>query len=117
MAIPFQGSCIAGLPAAAWTSLSGGEGAKGPRLYDWAWVPLRCQAAEGVSRWLLARRSLRDPGAVADCFADARTETSLAALAAAADLRWTIEDCFLRAQDDLGLILAKRAPGTAGIAT
>lgn len=94
---------IAGLPADAWTSLSAGEGAKGPRLYDWAWVPLRYQAAEGFSRWLLARRSLRDPGAVAYYFAYARSETTIADLAAAAGLRWTIEECFLRAKDDLGL--------------
>jgi SRSO17 transposase len=29
---------VAGLPAEAWQCLSAGEGSKGPRLYDWAWL-------------------------------------------------------------------------------
>lgn len=94
---------ISELPTEAWQSLSAGEGAKGQRLYDWAWVPLGYQTAEGFSRWLLARRSLRDPQAIAYYFAHARTGTTLVELAAAAGLRWTIEECFLRAKDDLGL--------------
>ena len=65
--------------------------------------PFRHQTAEGFSRWLLARRSLRDPQNIAYYFAHARTGTTLAELAAAAGLRWTIEECFLRAKDDLGL--------------
>jgi SRSO17 transposase len=93
----------AGLPAAAGTPLSVGDGAKGARLHDWAWVPLWYQAAEGFSRWLLARHILRDPGAVACYLAYARSQPTLADLAAAAGLRWTIEVCFLRATDDLGL--------------
>lgn len=94
---------ISELSTEAWQPLSAGEGAKGQRLYDWAWVPLRHQTAEGFSRWLLARRSLRDPQNIAYYFAHARTGTTLAELAAAAGLRWTIEECFLRAKDDLGL--------------
>jgi SRSO17 transposase len=94
---------IAEVPPENWQSLSTGEGAKGHRLYDWTWVPLNYMAGEGFSRWLLARRSLRDPKAVAYYFAYARTNTTLPELAAAAGLRWTIEECFLRAKDDLGL--------------
>lgn len=94
---------ISELPAEAWQSLSAGEGAKGQRLYDWAWVPLGYQTAEGFSRWLLARRGLRDPQAIAYYVAYARSGTTLVDLAAAAGLRWTIEECFLRAKDDLGL--------------
>ncbi len=94
---------IAALPDDAWTPLSAGEGAKGPRLYDWARIQLKYQAPNGFARWLLARRSLRDPGAIAYYFAYARSDTALADLAAAAGLRWTIEECFLRAKDDLGL--------------
>lgn len=90
------------LPSEAWQPLSAGEGAKGPRLYAWAWVPLIYQTAEGFSRWLLARRSLRDSQNIAYYFAHARTGTTLAELAAAAGLRWTIEECFLRVKDDLG---------------
>ena len=94
---------IADLPPEAWQPLSAGEGAKGVRLYDWARLPIRHEAEAGFSRWLLARRSLRDPEAIAYYFAHARTDTTLAELAAAAGLRWTIEECFQRARDDLGL--------------
>ena len=94
---------VAALPADAWLPLSAGEGAKGPRLYDWARIQLNYQAPDGFSRWMLARRSLRDPEAIAYYFAFARSDTTLAELAAAAGLRWTIEECFLRAKDDLGL--------------
>ncbi|MGL4415352.1 IS701 family transposase [Roseinatronobacter monicus] len=94
---------VAALPGDAWMPLSAGEGAKGPRLYDWARIQLNYQAPDGFSRWLLARRSLRDPNAVAYYFAFSRSDTTLADLAAAAGLRWTIEECFLRAKDDLGL--------------
>ncbi|MFV0332839.1 MAG: IS701 family transposase [Tropicimonas sp.] len=96
-------SMIAGLPPEAWQALSAGEGAKGQRLYDWARLPIRHETAEGFSRWLLARRSLRDPQAITYYFAYAHTDATLADLAAAAGLRWTIEECFLRAKDDLGL--------------
>ena len=94
---------IAALPDDAWTPLSSVEGAKGARLYDWARIQLKYQVPDGFSRWLLARRSLRDPGAIAYYFAYARSDPTLADLAAAAGLRWTIEECFLRAKDDLGL--------------
>ena len=94
---------IAELPPGEWQALSAGEGAKGHRLYNWARVPLNYTAGEGFSRWLLARRSLRDPEAIAYYFAYARSSATLPELAAAAGLRWTIEECFLRAKDDLGL--------------
>lgn len=94
---------IAALPAEAWRPLSAGEGAKGARLYHWARVPLKYQAGQGFSRWLLVRKSLRDPAAIAYYFAYAPSDTTLGDLAAAAGLRWAIEECFQRAKDDLGL--------------
>lgn len=94
---------ISELPPEAWQPLSAGEGAKGLRLYDWARLPIRHEAEAGFSRWLLARRSLRDPEAIAYYFAYARADATLADLAAAAGLRWTIEECFQRAKGDLGL--------------
>jgi len=44
-----------------WERLSAGNGAKGPRLYDWALIPLREPAPAGWERFLLVRRSLSDP--------------------------------------------------------
>ena len=93
----------AGLDADRWHSLTAGEGSKGPRLYDWARVPLGRTEDDGFERWLLIRRSQRDPEARAYFFAHAPVGASLAELAGAAGLRWTIEECFLRAKDDLGL--------------
>ena len=91
------------LPEDQWEALSAGEGAKGMRLYDWARLPIGGDLEAGFAKWLLVRRSRRDPDAIAYYFAFAPAETGLAELAAAAGLRWAIEECFLRAKDDLGL--------------
>lgn len=91
------------LDAGHWQSLTAGEGSKGPRLYDWARIPLGWDKDAGFERWVLIRRSQRDAQALAYFFAHAPAGTSLAELAGAAGLRWTIEECFLRAKDDLGL--------------
>ncbi len=91
------------LEADAWSSLSAGEGAKGPRLYEWARLPLGFTKNDDFERWVLFRKSLRDPKALAYYFVHAPKGTSLAEIAGAAGLRWTIEECFLRAKDDLGL--------------
>src|SRR6266478_10065271 len=50
------------LPDEAWVVLSAGEGSKGPRLYEWAWLQLpdETQATSGRARWVLMRRSLSD---------------------------------------------------------
>ena len=91
------------LEADAWSPLSAGEGAKGPRLYEWARLPIGFSKNDDFERWLLFRKSLRDPKALAYYFVHAPKGTSLADIAGAAGLRWTIEECFLRAKDDLGL--------------
>jgi len=50
------------LPDEAWVVLSAGEGSKGPRLYEWAWLQLpdEAEAAGEWARWVLIRRSLSD---------------------------------------------------------
>src|SRR6266566_7128477 len=52
---------LAALPADGWTRLSAGDGAKGPRWYDWRWLPLADPLEPGWRRWLLVRRSLSAP--------------------------------------------------------
>jgi hypothetical protein len=47
---------VANLPARAWRRLSAGDGAKGPRVYDWARVALNRPGWPGRGFWLLARR-------------------------------------------------------------
>lgn len=91
------------LPADAWARLAAGEGAKGLRLYDWGRFRLPWTCEEGFERWVLFRRSRRDPEKHAYYMVFAPVGTSLAELAGAAGLRWTIEECFQRAKDDLGL--------------
>ena len=49
------------LPTEGWSRLSAGEGAKGPRWYEWLSLPLMAPLTEGWARWLLVRRSLTDP--------------------------------------------------------
>ena len=57
-----------GLDASAWQRLSAGEGTKGPRLYDWAYLELADLDAAGLypgsnglwTRGLLVRRGLAD---------------------------------------------------------
>lgn len=97
-------ACLASaLEEGDWHALSAGEGAKGPRLYHWARLPLNWTTQDGFKRWLLFRRTLKNPDDLAFYFAYARQEASLEDMAGAAGLRWTIEECFVRAKDDLGL--------------
>ena len=52
---------LATLPEAAWTRLSAGDGAKGPRWYHWRWLPLAAPLELGWRRWWLGRRRLSTP--------------------------------------------------------
>jgi SRSO17 transposase len=51
---------LAKVPPDGWRRLSAGDGAKGPRLYDWAYLPYR-GAAPGWRMGLLVRRSPAKP--------------------------------------------------------
>jgi len=86
-----------------WAALAAGEGSKGMRFYDWARIPLSWTSPPDFERWLLIRRNRQKPEQRAYYFVFARKGISLAELAGAAGLRWTIEECFQRAKDDLGL--------------
>src|SRR3954451_6481700 len=80
-----------------------GEGAKGLRLYEWARIAPSSREDRGFEHWLLIRRSRREADKRGSYFAVAPGGVSLGELAGAAGLRWTIEECFERAKDDLGL--------------
>ena len=89
------------LPAAAWQRMSAGDGAKGPRLYDWAYIettdPALPDDGQGAN-WLLVRRPLRTaPGAKTEyAFYRARAPgpVPLRALVAVAGTRWKVEEGF-----------------------
>jgi SRSO17 transposase len=87
----------------AWTRLAAGEGTKGIRFYDWARIALPWPAGDGFERWILIRRNRNDPGQRAYYLVFARAGTVFPDIAGAAGLRWTIEECFQRAKEELGL--------------
>jgi SRSO17 transposase len=89
------------LPAGAWQQMSAGDGAKGPRLYDWALIqttdPALPEGGKGAN-WLLVRRPVRTPpGAKAEYAfyrAHAPGLVPLHALVAVAGTRWKVEEAF-----------------------
>lgn len=91
------------LDASAWSTHAAGEGTKGFRLYDWARIPLPWATDEGFERWVLIRRSRAKPEERAYYFVFAPAGADLTELAGAAGLRWTIEECFQRGKEELGL--------------
>ncbi|MFC3824287.1 IS701 family transposase [Planomonospora venezuelensis] len=96
-------SLIADAPPAAWKRMSAGDGAKGPRLYDWALARLPWEVEPGFGRWLLVRRSITKSDEMAFYFAYGPRETSFADLVRIAGMRWAIEECFQQAKTETGL--------------
>ena len=90
------------LPAAAWQRLSAGDGAKGPRLYDWARLEHRGGAA-GFRCALLVRRSIARPQDVTFYLTHAPEATPLDELVRVAGTRWSIESLFEQAKGEVGL--------------
>ncbi len=91
------------VPSNAWQRLSAGDGAKGPRLYDWAWLPYGLDAVCGWQKGLLIRRKLAHPEAFTFYLTLAPDTTGLPELVRVAGTRWTIEACFEAAKGDVGL--------------
>ena len=98
------------LDASAWQRLSAGEGSKGARLYDWAYLELADLDADEYdggqgglwTRGLLIRRSIADSEHAyftTWCPAGTNIET----LVAVEGRRWAIEDSFETAKNELGL--------------
>jgi SRSO17 transposase len=93
------------LPPKAWTVLSAGQGSKGERLYEWAWLqlPEHDEAASQRARWLLVRRNLSDPSQRAYYRAAGPASTTLAELVGVAGSRWKIEEGLEEAKGEVGL--------------
>jgi SRSO17 transposase len=104
-------AAVAALRAQAWTTITVGAGAKGPRTYRWARTAIRPLAGPGY--WLLARRSLADPSDIAYYLAAAPAKTPLRELARVAGVRWAIEETFQTAKNEVGLdhYQVRRYPG------
>ena len=91
------------VPQDAWHLLCCGEGSKGPRLYDWARLPLNHACGTDWERWLLVRKSLSDPEELTGYIAFAPAGTPMEKLVEVAGTRWTIECCFESAKGEVGL--------------
>ncbi len=94
---------LAAPPTAGWERLSAGDGAKGPRFYDWLRLPLAAPLVAGWRRWVLLRRSVADPTELTAYVCFAPDETTLADLVQVAGSRWTVEICFEAAKQEVGL--------------
>jgi SRSO17 transposase len=93
---------IAKVRPGAWKRLSCGDGAHGPRVYEWVAVPIRCHFPHGRRGWVLARRNITT-GELAyyRCFGPRGTR--LRTLVATAGARWAVEESFQTAKNEAGL--------------
>jgi SRSO17 transposase len=88
------------LPRSAWQRYSSGQGAKGHRYYDWAWVST--SPGRPGHHWLLIRRNRRSRElAFYRCYSPRRVP--LATLVKVAGRRWTTEENFQAAKGLAGL--------------
>jgi SRSO17 transposase len=98
------------LPKGAWRRLSAGEGTKGPRLHDWAYLKLAYLDAREYNatvkgmwtRGLLIRRNIAD-GDLAFFSTWCPKDTPMEKLVSVEGHRWSIEDSFETAKNELGL--------------
>jgi hypothetical protein len=75
------------------------EGTKGPRLFDWAIVPMLHQWEDDGRHWLLIRRSLADPSEKAYSFVFAPQGTTLPEMVKPIGARWRVEENFENGKD------------------
>jgi SRSO17 transposase len=94
---------LTALPPDGWARLSAGAGTKGLRWYEWCWLPLARPMQPDGCRWLLVRRSLREPTELTAYVVFAPCETTLATVVHVAGSRWTIEQGFEEAKGEVGL--------------
>jgi SRSO17 transposase len=97
---------IADVPDEQWQTHSIGEGAMGPRVYQWTGgtfgMPIEHQRGD-LQNWLLVRRNVEEPTQRAYYFCAAPLDATLQDLAIAAGERWAIETCFQTAKQEVGL--------------
>jgi SRSO17 transposase len=93
----------AALGTRAWNRYSAGDGAKGRRDYDWAWVSITPPDDESTGHHaLLIRRSTAD-GELAFYRCWSRQPVGLPALVRVAGTRWCVETCFQTGKNATGL--------------
>lgn len=85
-----------------WYRHTNSQGTKGPRLFDWALLPMVHKGVADGCHWLLIRRCIDDPDDLAYYFVFAPPATQLAEMVWAIGNRWHIEED-LEVTKDLGL--------------
>jgi SRSO17 transposase len=94
------------LPRRAWQRLSAGDGSKGPRFYDWAWVSIDAATKHPGQRpgqlWLLIRCN-NSTGELAYYRCHAPEPVPLRELVRVAGRRWTVEESFQASKGLIGL--------------
>jgi SRSO17 transposase len=93
---------IAAVRPGAWQRMSCGDGAHGPRVYDWVSVPIRAPFPHGRRGWVLTRRNITT-GELAYYRCFGRRGTRLRTLVATAGARWAVEESFQTAKNEAGL--------------
>jgi SRSO17 transposase len=91
------------VPCDGWRRLSAGDGAKGPRWYDWAYARFRGGGPRGWQHGILFRRSISNPEEIAYYSVFAPSKIALTEIVRAAGSRWSIEECFESAKGEVGL--------------
>ncbi len=91
----------AALPERCWQRRSAGAGAKGPRLYDWAWVALTDADGPGQRGLLIRRHPGHGELAFYRCYAP--DPVGLPELVRVAGARWSVEESFQAAKGLTGL--------------
>ena len=95
---------VARVASDAWVQWSAGDGAKGPRVYDWTWGVVRASAFQaGWLEWWIARRSLSDPSDLTYYLAWAPADTTLQTVVQVAGTRWAVEESLETAKGEVGL--------------
>ncbi|MFG1885608.1 IS701 family transposase [Micromonospora sp. NPDC049102] len=93
------------LPATAWTRRSAGDGSKGPRFYDWAWLadvgPDGDPDDDGRHSLLIRRNNTTGELAFYRCWTPG--PVTLAHLVRVAGVRWIVEESFQAAKGQVGL--------------
>lgn len=85
-----------------WQRLAMSEGTKGPRLFDWACVPLLHGWQEDGRHFLLLRRTITDAPQISYFLVFALKDSPLLEMVQACGTRWHIEEDF-EASKDMGL--------------
>jgi SRSO17 transposase len=110
--VPFGGgthradALLGQVPARAWQQVSCGKGAKGFRLYDWAFIRLDHDGPapddQAGQHWLMIRRHQRT-GELAFYRCSTPGPVTLATLVRVAGSRWTVEERFQTGKGLVGL--------------